>query len=163
MITGIKGLAKVSASPGKTRVINHFLINDDWYLVDLPGYGFARISKDMKSGWDKMISGYLLKRQSLICTFILVDVRIPVQANDLVFINNMGESQLPFIILLTKCDKVSKQQMYATMNAWKKSLSEYWHELPVFIPTSAKTAMGRDEILNHIGESKLVFTNRQVK
>ncbi|HNW89191.1 MAG TPA: ribosome biogenesis GTP-binding protein YihA/YsxC [Bacteroidales bacterium] len=158
MLTGTKGLAKVSASPGKTRVINHFLINGDWYLVDLPGYGFARISKDLKKEWNTMISNYLIRRKSLLCTFVLVDIRVPVQKNDLDFINNMGESQLPFIILMTKYDKVSKQEGIKTVNGWKKALSESWEECPQIMVTSAETGHGRDEVLDFIDKNNRIFT-----
>ena len=160
MLTGVRGLAKVSASPGKTRVINHFLINEEWYLVDLPGYGFARISKVLKKEWEMMISNFLIRRRSLLCTFVLVDIRVPVQKNDMDFINNMGESQIPFIILMTKCDKVSKQEMIRTVNEWKKMLSENWEECPQIIISSAETGQGRDEILNYIYKNNKIFTTQ---
>lgn len=163
MLTGSKGLAKVSGSPGKTRVINHFLINGDWYLVDLPGYGFARISKELKRQWNTMISNYLIRRKSLLCTFVLVDIRVPVQKNDLDFIYNMGESQLPFIILMTKYDKVSKQEGIRTVNGWKKALSESWEECPQIIVTSAETGHGRDEVLDFIDNNNKIFTTPAVK
>ncbi|HOY31998.1 MAG TPA: ribosome biogenesis GTP-binding protein YihA/YsxC [Bacteroidales bacterium] len=158
MLTGIGGLAKVSASPGKTQVINHFLINGEWYLVDLPGYGFARISKVKKKEWEMMISGYLLRRQNLMSVFVLVDIRVPVQKNDLDFINNMGESQIPFVILMTKCDKVSGHEVKLTISNWKKALSERWEECPRIIVSSAKTGDGRQEILNYINVSNRAFT-----
>jgi len=157
MLTGVKGLAKVSASPGKTRVINHFLINDEWYLVDLPGYGFARISKELKKEWEKMISHYLIRRHNLICTFVLVDIRVPVQQKDLDFINNMGESQLPFVIVMTKADKVSRQEGIKTLSEWKKALSESWQECPRMVVTSAGTGQGRDEILDFIHKNNKIF------
>jgi len=162
MLTNVKGLAKVSASPGKTRVINHFLINDEWYLVDLPGYGFARISKELKKDWEKMISTYLIRRRSLLCTFVLVDIRVPVQKNDQDFINNMGESQLPFVMVMTKCDKVSKQEMVTSVNNWKKALSESWEACPQIILSSAETGQGRDEILSYINRNNKVFTKLKV-
>jgi len=163
MLTGVKGLAKVSASPGKTRVINHFLINEEWYLVDLPGYGFAKISKELKKEWEKMISHYLTRRRNLICTFVLVDIRVPVQQKDLDFINNMGESQLPFVIVMTKADKVSKQEGIKTLSAWKRALSENWNECPQMLVTSAGTGQGRDEILDFIHKNNKFFVATALK
>jgi len=156
-LTGVKGLAKISTSPGKTRVINHFLINEEWYLVDLPGYGFARVPKDMKKQWEKIISTYLLNRKNLICTFVLIDVRIPVQKIDEGFINNMGESQLPFVMVLTKCDKVSKQQVFKTINDWKKTLSETWEICPQIMISSSRTGEGKEAILDYISKNNSLF------
>lgn len=163
MLTGIKGLAKVSASPGKTKVINHFLINEEWYLVDLPGYGFARISKELKKEWEKMISHYLIRRRNLICTFVLVDIRVPVQQKDMDFINNMGESELPFIIVMTKADKVSKQEGIKTVAEWKKALSHSWQECPRIVVSSAGTGQGRDEVLDYIQNNNKIFIPPVVK
>lgn len=163
MLTGIKGLAKVSASPGKTKVINHFLINEEWYLVDLPGYGFARISKELKKEWEKMISHYLIRRRNLICTFVLVDIRVPVQQKDMDFINNMGESELPFIIVMTKADKVSKQEGIKTVAEWKKALSVSWQECPRIVVSSAGTGQGRDEVLDYIQNNNKIFISQVVK
>jgi len=156
-LTGVKGLAKISTSPGKTRVINHFLINEEWYLVDLPGYGFARVPKDMKKQWEKIISTYLLNRKNLICTFVLIDVRVPVQKIDEGFINNMGESQLPFVMVLTKCDKVSKQQVFKTINDWKKTLSETWEICPQIMISSSRTGEGKEAILDYISKNNSLF------
>lgn len=156
-LTGVKGLAKISISPGKTRVINHFLINEEWYLVDLPGYGFARVPKDMKKQWEKIISTYLLNRKNLICTFVLIDVRVPVQKIDEGFINNMGESQLPFVMVLTKCDKVSKQQVFKTINDWKKTLSETWEICPQIMISSSRTGEGKEAILDYISKNNSLF------
>lgn len=163
MLTGVKGLAKISASPGKTRVINHFLINGEWYLVDLPGYGFARISKEIKADWNHMISRYLTRRQSLLCTFVLIDIRVPVQKNDLDFINNMGEFQLPFVIVMTKCDKVSRQQVAKTEALWKSALADTWGEYPQMIFSSAPTGMGRELILDYINEHNGIFQPPKLK
>lgn len=163
MLTGVKGLAKISTSPGKTRVINHFLINEEWYLVDLPGYGFARVPKDMKKQWEKIISTYLLNRKNLICTFVLIDVRIPVQKIDEGFINNMGESQLPFVMVLTKCDKVSKQQVVKTMHDWKKTLSETWEICPQIMISSSRTGEGKEAILDYISKNNTLFAGYSEK
>lgn len=164
MLTQTKGLAKISTSPGKTRIINHFLINEEWYLVDLPGYGFAKVSKILKKEWEMMISGYLLYRSSLMCTFVLVDVRVPVQKIDVDFIYNMGESQIPFVIVLTKCDKVSKQHMVKTTGEWKKTLAENWEENPQIIASSSNTGQGRDNILKFISDTNPLFiTGKTVK
>ena len=157
MITGIKGLAKTSASPGKTRLINHFAINEAWFLVDLPGYGYARVSKKIKNEWERMISGYLLNRTNLLYTFVLVDARIPLQNNDISFINKMGENLLPFIILLTKCDKVSGAEMSKQINLLKRTLSEKWENLPQTIITSSKDKRGKEEILRCVDETNKVF------
>lgn len=145
-----KALAKISGSPGKTQLINHFEINEQWYLVDLPGYGWAKVSKSSRSEFGKIITGYLENRQSLISTFVLVDSRLEPQKIDLEFINWMGENGLPFIIVFTKCDKLSKSKVQQSIDRYKKALLERWDELPMIIPSSSTTGLGRDELLNYI-------------
>ncbi len=150
MLTGEKGLAKISSKPGKTITINHFLINDKWYLVDLPGYGFAKRAKTEREKWKKMLNNYLLRRENLLYTFVLIDVRIPPQQNDLEFIDWLGESQLPFVIVFTKSDKVGKNALAQLVAAYKKQLLEKWEELPEIFISSSEKALGRDEILSFI-------------
>ena len=150
-----KALAKISGKPGKTQLINHFEINEHWYLVDLPGYGWAKVSKSSRSEFAKIITGYLLNRQNLISTFVLVDIRLEPQKIDLNFINWMGENGLAFIIVFTKCDKLSKLKVQQSVARFKKALLESWEELPSMIVSSSTTGQGRDELLDYI-ESLLV-------
>lgn len=157
MITGRKQLAKTSAKPGKTQLINHFIINDQWYLVDLPGYGYAKISWSERVKWQKMIRDYLIKRTNLMSVFVLVDIRIDPQASDIEFINWLGGNRIPFSIVFTKCDKVSRQESVKALSAYKKKLKETWEELPPFFITSAETRQGRDELINYISESNKAF------
>ena len=145
-----KALAKISGKPGKTQLINHFEINEQWYLVDLPGYGWAKVSKSSRSDFAKIITGYLLNRQSLVSTFVLIDIRLEPQKIDLEFINWMGENSLPFIIVFTKCDKLSKPKVQQSVARFKKSLLTTWDELPVMITSSSATGLGRDELLDYI-------------
>ena len=150
MLTGLKGLAKTSGTPGKTQLINHFMINEAWYLVDLPGYGFARVSKTAKATWDKMIRDYLIKRSNLMTVFILVDIRHEPQKLDLAFIQWVGENNIPLAIAFTKADKLSKQQVVKSVEVYKKELSKEWDELPLLFITSADKRSGRDEILEFL-------------
>ena len=152
MITRQKKLAKTSQNPGKTQTINHYLIDKQWYLVDLPGYGFAKSSKTMREKWDKMIRNYLLKRETLHCVFVLVDSRLEPQKNDLEFINWLGENEVPLAIIFTKSDKQSANKTFAAMKKFEKSLLERWDFLPRFFASSAETGQGRDEILSYFAE-----------
>jgi GTP-binding protein len=158
MLTGVKGLAKTSAMPGKTQLINHFLINNSWFLVDLPGYGFARISKAQREVFESMIKNYLLKRTNLINTFILIDSRHAPQAIDLAFIEWMGTVSLPFSIVFTKSDKLGKTKLQEHTTAYKNQLLETWEELPPIFITSSEKKLGRDEILKYIGTLHPLFT-----
>ena len=151
MLTGRKNIAKTSGTPGKTQLINHFLINDAWYLVDLPGYGFAKTSKKNRIKWEAMINGYLEKRQNLVNTFILIDSRHEPQQSDLAFITRFGESRWPFVLVFTKSDKISKTKLNQNLKKYREVLSEQWEEMPVSIVTSASTGKGREDILNMIG------------
>ena len=150
MLTGNGKLAKVSATPGKTITINHFIINDEWYLVDLPGYGFAKRSQKDREMWKKMLDSYILGRPNLVTTFVLVDSRIEPQKIDLDFISNLGENQVPFVIVFTKADKLGSGKLSENIEAYKKRLLEEWEELPTMIVTSSEKKTGRDEILNLI-------------
>ncbi len=152
MLTNHKKLAKTSATPGKTLLINHFIINNDWYLVDLPGYGFAKRSKKELQKLEQMISGYILQRQQLVCLFVLVDVRLEAQKIDLDFIQWLGESSVPFAIVFTKADKLSVGKVNQNVEAYKKVLLETWEELPRIFVTSSEKKQGRDEVLDYIEE-----------
>jgi GTP-binding protein len=157
MLTGKPGLAKVAARPGKTQVINHFLINEEWFLVDLPGYGYAKVSKDKRAGFDRMITEYIRKRENLLSLFVLIDSRIPPQENDLTFLRNLGENQITFSIVFTKCDKLGTTKMKKNVEAFKTAMLDEWEEMPNHFLSSAETQMGRKEILAFIKESMKYF------
>ena len=150
MLTNNKKLAKTSATPGKTLLINHFIINNEWYLVDLPGYGFAKRSKKEIQKLEQMINGYILQRQQLVNVFLLVDIRLEAQKIDLDFIQWLGQSSVPFAIVFTKADKLSATKVNQNLEAYKKVLSETWEELPPMFVTSAEKKQGREEILDYI-------------
>ena len=150
MLTGRKGLAMTSQKPGKTQLINHFLINKDWYLVDLPGYGYARLSRDGRDGRRKMIEDYILERTELVCLFVLLDSRLEPQRIDLEFIEWLGEEGIPFALVFTKADKLSKGKLAANIAAYKERLLQQWEELPPLFITSSEARMGRDELLSYI-------------
>jgi GTP-binding protein len=152
MLTNHKGLAKTSVRPGKTQLINHFVINNEWYLVDLPGYGYARTSKTSRDKWQKMITDYMLKREALVNVFVLVDSRIPPQPIDIDFINFLGMNGVPLIIIFTKIDKQNQRQVAATVNSMKHILSQTWEELPEMMMTSSVARYGRDQVLDRIDE-----------
>jgi len=152
MLTSRRGIAKVSSTPGKTRLINHFLVNDTWYLVDLPGYGFAKISQSERLKIRKMTDGYLTNRKTMRCIFVLIDSRLEPQRNDLDFLSRLGENGIPFFILFTKIDKLSAVELQKSLARYKKRLSHSWEELPLIIPTSAKTKEGREIVLGIISE-----------
>ncbi len=157
MLLERKNLARTSATPGKTRLINHFIINSEWYLVDLPGYGYARISKKEREKWELMIRKYFLKRPSLVNTFILVDARIEPKKADIEFINWFGQEQLPFTIVFTKADKLSANQLASNVADFKAKLSETWEEIPSYVITSAETGDGRGELLSLISKGNEAF------
>lgn len=150
MLTRHNGLAKTSSKPGKTQTINHFLVNDNWYLVDLPGYGYASISKTMRDKWTAMIDHYLALRPNLQLVFVLIDSRLDPQKNDLDFINRLGENGIPFAVIFTKTDKVSKLKVSQNVEKFKAKMMESWEELPFFFLSSAEKGDGRDEILDYI-------------
>jgi GTP-binding protein len=152
MLTGQKNLAKTSGTPGKTQLINHFLINENWYLVDLPGYGFAKSSKKNRADWKKMIKKYLLGRTNLVSTFILIDSRLDPQKVDIDFISWFGEMELPFILVFTKTDKITKAKLSHNIEDYKEYLLQYWEQLPVMILSSAKSSNGKEDILKYIEE-----------
>lgn len=150
MLCGKKKLAKTSAMPGKTLLINHFIINREWYLVDLPGYGYAKRSKTEKARLEQMISGYILQRKQLACVFVLVDVRHEPQQIDLEFINWLGASGIPFAIVFTKADKLSAGKVAGNVEAYKAKLTETWEELPPIFITSSETRVGKEDLLGYI-------------
>ena len=150
MLTGRKGLAMTSQKPGKTQLINHFIINDAWYLVDLPGYGYARLSKDGREKLKKMIEDYTLERKELICLFVLVDARHDPQKIDLEFIEWLGEEGVPFALVFTKADKLTKGKLAANIEGYKARLRQQWEELPPLFITSSEERLGREELLDYI-------------
>ena len=152
MLTNNKKLAKTSSTPGKTLLINHFIINKEWYLVDLPGYGFAKRSKKEIDKLDQMIRGYILQREQLVNVFVLVDVRLEPQKIDLEFIEWLGLSSVPFAIVFTKADKLTANKARQAVEAYKQKLLETWEELPPIFVTSAEKTEGRDEVLQYIDE-----------
>jgi GTP-binding protein len=150
MLVSRKNLAKTSSTPGKTQTINHFIIDDKWYLVDLPGYGYASTSKAAKQSWPMMIENYLKSRETLRNTFVLIDCRLEPQANDLDFVNWIGKSELPFSLVFTKIDKLSKGALMKTLGTWERTLKQTWDELPPIFLTSAEKKAGREELLTYI-------------
>ena len=152
MLTARKGLAMTSQKPGKTQLINHFIINDAWYLVDLPGYGYARLGKDSRDSLRRMIEDYVLERKELVLLFVLLDCRHEPQKIDLEFIQWLGEEGVPFALVFTKADKLSKGRLAANVEAYKAKLREEWEELPPIFVTSSEERMGRDELLGCIEE-----------
>ena len=152
MLTGRKALAKTSSTPGKTLLINHFLINNDWYLVDLPGYGYAQRGKSEMSKLKSLIEHYVLEREELTCLFVLIDSRHELQAKDAEFIRRLGENGVPFGIIFTKADKLSKTAAKNNVENICKALSEEWEELPPYFVTSSATGLGKDEVLGFIDD-----------
>ncbi|MBQ2573713.1 MAG: YihA family ribosome biogenesis GTP-binding protein [Bacteroidales bacterium] len=150
MLTSNSKLAKTSASPGKTQKINHFVINNQWYLVDLPGYGYAKVSKSQRAVFRKMIDDYILNRQNLVNLFVLIDCRHEPQDIDVEFINWLGESRVPFTIIFTKADKIGPNVLKANVEAYKEHLLQMWETLPDMLVSSAVSKMGQEEILDYI-------------
>ena len=150
-VTGVRGLAKTSSTPGKTKLVNHFLINDSWYLVDLPGYGFARMSQKEREQLRKIIYDYLDKSSELVLLFVLVDSRHDIQQNDFDFINSLGEAGVPFALVYTKCDKMGPDALKAQIARNAAMLSSRWEELPPVFTTSSLNGKGREELISYIG------------
>jgi len=157
MLVERKKLAKTSSTPGKTRLINHFKINDQWFLCDLPGYGYAKVSKKERESFAKMIEKYATQRTNLVCFFVLVDARIPPQQLDLDFIEWLGDSQLPFVIALTKVDKINQTGKSKNLELLKKELLQSWDELPLIFETSATKGTGKEQLMGFIED-----TNKKV-
>jgi len=152
MLTGNKKLAKTSGKPGKTQLINHFIINNDWYLVDLPGYGYAKTSKSNRAKWEQFISEYLTTRKTLTNIFVLLDSRLEPQKIDLEFMNWCGEKGLPFSMVFTKIDKLSSTALQKNLAQYKKEMLKYWEELPPVFTTSSVSSFGQERILNYIDQ-----------
>lgn len=159
MLTDRKSLAKTSGRPGKTQLINHFLINKNWFLVDLPGYGYARVSKSAKKVFQKFITAYFSKREQLITAFVLVDCRHDPQKIDLEFMQWLGENQIPFSIIFTKGDKLSENKLAKQIESYTKEMLEYWEEMPNFFITSSSSAMGKEEVLQYITALNAEFSS----
>jgi GTP-binding protein len=153
MLTERKSLAKVSGRPGKTQLINHFEINDFWYLVDLPGYGYAKISKTLIAKINKIIHSYILGRENLVCLFVLVDCRHEPQKVDMDFMNWLGENGIPFQIVFTKADKLTKTKLHTNLSFYKEELLKTWEELPRMYVTSSSSRLGKDELISFIEET----------
>ena len=152
MLTGFGDLAKVSTEPGKTRLINHFNINDEWFLVDLPGYGYARVGRSSREQWTTFIRKYLNIRENLYCVFALIDSRHKPQVNDLEFMNFLGNSEIPFAMVFTKADKLSRRQLEKNLTIYKEEMLKTWEELPPLFVTSSSSRLGRDELLGFINQ-----------
>lgn len=153
MLTNHKSLAKTSGRPGKTQLINHFKINNNWFLVDLPGYGYARVSKKTKEVFQQFITDYFEKREQLVCAFVLIDIRLEAQAIDLEFITYLGEIEVPFCIIFTKADKISKTKADSHVAAYrKKLLANNWEEMPPYFVTSSTEGTGKENLLSYIDE-----------
>ncbi len=152
MITAVKGLAKTSGSPGKTQTINHFIINEKWHLVDLPGYGFAKVSQATRAEWEALMKSYFLNRKQLVNTFSLIDIRLEPQKKDLDFIEFLGVNGIPFSIVFTKSDKLTPNQVRQKVNAYSTKLLEFWEELPPIFVTSATDRTGKEELIKYINE-----------
>lgn len=150
MLTGNKNLAKTSGKPGKTQLINHFMIDDNWYMVDLPGYGFAKVSKSIKNTWEKMISDYLTNRDNLVALCVLIDSRLDPQKIDLEFITWCGQHEIPFILVFTKSDKQGKTKTFANVAKFLEAAREIFGEDPQYFITSAQTTDGKEELINFI-------------
>jgi GTP-binding protein len=163
MITNHKNLAKTSGRPGKTQLINHFKINNNWFLVDLPGYGYAKVSKKTKQVFQQFITDYFETREQLVCAFVLIDIRHEAQEIDIEFMGYMGESEIPFCIVFTKADKISKGKAETNIAAYKKEMfKNNWEEMPQFFVTSATEKTGKDQLLTYIQEvNEEVFKNKK--
>lgn len=161
MLVNNKKLAKTSSKPGKTQTINHFLINKNWYLVDLPGYGYASISKAMREKWQKMISDYLIKRENLQVIFVLIDSRLEPQKIDLEFISNLGAAGIPFALIFTKTDKISTSKVQSNVQKFYNKLAEEWEEMPYRMLSSSETGKGREDILNYIEQINTQYNSSE--
>lgn len=150
MLCEEKKLAKTSGKPGKTQLINHFIINDEWFLVDLPGYGFAKASKVQRAKWEKFIVEYLTQRKQLLNVFVLLDARLEPQKIDLEFMNWCGEKEIPFSMVFTKIDKLSSSALQKNLARYKKEMLKYWEALPPVFTTSSESSFGREKVLNYI-------------
>ena len=161
MLANHKDLAKTSSKPGKTQTINHYEVDKSWYLVDLPGYGYASISKTMREKWEKMIDNYLQHRKNLQSVFVLVDIRLEPQALDLEFINKLGEMGMPFSLVFTKADKIGKNKGALSVRNFCRKLMETWEDLPPFFVCSSVDGRGKNELLNYIEQINEYYYNQK--
>jgi GTP-binding protein len=157
MLTNQTKLAKTSASPGKTQLINHFIINNSWYIVDLPGYGFAKVSQTQRASWEKMIAHYLQKRENLVTVFVLVDSRHEPQKLDLEFLRKLGEWGVPFNVVFTKADKNTQRDVAKNVRLFKNAMKQEWEYIPRTFVTSTTKFLGRKDMLDYIGELNTEF------
>jgi GTP-binding protein len=157
MVTGIHGLAKVSSTPGKTQTINHFLVNDEWYIADLPGYGYAKVSARLRNNWSKEVEIYIKKRENLVSLFVLIDSRIAPQESDLRFMEMLGLQQVPFARIFTKADKLKPRELKKAVEKYDNLMLDTWEELPVTFISSSTRKTGREELLNFIEQSINIF------
>ena len=160
MVMNKKGLAKTSSTPGKTQLVNHFSVNQSWYLVDLPGYGYAKVPKAQKVKFERMISDYILQRENLVCVFVLVDLRHAPQQIDLEFMEWLGVSSIPFTMVFTKLDKLKQSEIQPKLKKYRNKMLEKWDELPIQIITSAEKKNGRDELLDYIEGFNVDFATK---
>tara|TARA_Y100000766_G_C18910020_1_gene607919 strand:- start:1071 stop:1679 length:609 start_codon:yes stop_codon:yes gene_type:complete len=161
LLCGNKGLAKTSSTPGKTKLINHFLINENWFLCDLPGYGYAKVSKKSREEWGKMIKDYILNRENLMNTFVLLDSRIKPQQIDIDFMLFLGKKEIPFSIIFTKSDKLKQSELISNIRIYEEELFKYWEELPPYFITSSEKKIGKEKVLNYIKSINPLFENKR--
>jgi GTP-binding protein len=160
MVMNKKNLAKTSSTPGKTQLINHFVVNESWYLVDLPGYGYAKVPKAEKVKFEKIISNYILQRENLVCVFVLIDLRHTPQQIDLEFMEWLGLSSIPFTMVFTKLDKLKQSEIQPNLKKYREKMLEKWDELPIQVITSAEKKNGRDELLDYIDNFNTDFKTK---
>lgn len=158
MLVNHKGLAKTSSTPGKTVLINHFIINDNWYLVDLPGYGYAKVSRDSRTKWQIVFREYLSNRKNLMTVFVLIDANVPPQKIDLAFLNWLGNKNIPLAIIFTKCDKSTVNTINKNLQLFESTMLKEWETMPTCFTSSSKKAIGNDEILNFIEKTNKLFS-----
>ncbi len=155
MLMGMKNLAKTSSEPGKTRLINHFIVNDEWFLVDLPGYGYAKVLRSSREKWIKFIRKYILERVNLFCVMVLLDIRLKPQQNDLDFMSWLGENEIPFVMVFTKADKLGRIAIEKNLVTYREEMLKSWEEIPRIFVTSAEKGTGKDELLDFIATTIL--------
>lgn len=160
MLMNRKELAKVSGKPGKTKLINHFLVNNSWFLADLPGYGYAKVSKADRAVFHRLINSYILQREQLICLFVLIDIRHEPQSIDLEFMEHLAENQVPFVMVFTKADKLKPGAIHANVEAYFTEMLKFWEEIPLHFVSSAESGIGREEILDYIEQLNQDFKNQ---
>ncbi len=153
MLMGMKNLAKTSSEPGKTRLINHFIVNNEWYLVDLPGYGYAKVMRSSREKWIKFIRKYILERENLYCVMVLLDIRLEPQKNDLDFMGWLGENEIPFVMIFTKADKLGRNVVGQNLDTYREEMLKSWEELPRIFVTSAEKGTGKEELLDFIADT----------